>query len=102
MTTPESRSVSLTPSWMSSFPRNMGCPPMAAMAASVETRVRVDRLLKDMAMVLPRSADRSDSDWVPALMAALWAAAFCTRVANSEGVRSPIVSRWRGADGAVE
>ena len=47
-----------TPSWMSSLPRNMGQPPKAAMAPSVDTRVRVLRLLNVMATVLPASAAR--------------------------------------------
>jgi hypothetical protein len=42
------------------------------------------------------------SDWVPALIADLWEAAFCTKVVSSDGVRSAIVSRWRGAGEAVE
>lgn len=75
---------------------------MAAIAASVETRVRVERLLKLMQTVWPRRAERVVSDWVPALITALWEAAFCTKLVSSDGVRSAIVSRWRGLREAVE
>lgn len=44
-----------TPSWISSLPRNMGCPPKRATALSVLTRVRVLRLLNMMATVWPAS-----------------------------------------------
>jgi hypothetical protein len=57
MTRAESYSVSLTylstfrrrahtPNWISSFPKDIGCPPNSAIADSVLTRVRVLRLLK--------------------------------------------------------
>ena len=50
------------------------------MAASLETRVRVDRLLRLMAMVWPRRAERMVSDWVLELNEDLWKAAFRTKV----------------------
>lgn len=57
MTTEVSYSDSLTPNWMSSLPRNIAWPPIAATALSVDTRVRVLRLLNIIATVLP---DRED------------------------------------------
>jgi hypothetical protein len=47
----------LTPSWMSFEPRNMGCAPIIAAAASVDTRVRVERFEKVKAMLWPASED---------------------------------------------
>lgn len=63
--------------------------------------MRVDRLLKLMPTVWPRRAERTASDWVPALIADLWEAAFCISVVNSEGERSAIERKWRGEGEAV-
>jgi len=52
-------------------------------------------------MVWPRRAERT-SVGMFALIADLCEAAFCTKVVSSDGVRSAIVSRWRGEEGAVE
>ncbi len=88
---------------MSSLPKNMGDPPIAAMAPSEDTRVRVLLLLNVMATVLPTSA--RDSVWgispVPDLMAVLWCAAFRTSVVSSAGVRSAMDRKCRGANGEV-
>lgn len=91
-----------TPSWMSSFPRNMGWPPRRAIAPSVETRVRVLLLLNIMATDLPvkelprplslKGLPRPLSLSVFAT-SALEAAAFRTSFENSAGVRSLIDMR---------
>ena len=44
---------SFTPSWMSDGPRKRACPPRRFMPVSVETRVRVDRFWKIMAVDWP-------------------------------------------------
>ena len=49
-------SDSFTPNWISSFPKKRPEPPIVVTAASVETRVRVLRLLKFRATVLPTKA----------------------------------------------
>lgn len=76
---------------------------MAAIAPSVETLVRVLRLLKVMATVLPANAPRREcgTSPVPDLMAVLWLCALRTSVVSSAGVRSAIESRCRGAKGDV-
>lgn len=74
---------------------------MRATAASVLTRVRVLRLLNVMAIVWPSKEFSIDGGIRPDLMACLWAAALRTRVVSSDGVRSAIESRWRGAKGEV-
>lgn len=81
----------------------MGLPPNAATAPSVDTLVRVLRLLKVMATVFPANAPRklSGISPVPDLMAVLCLCAFRTRVVNSAGVRSAIESKCRGAKGEV-
>lgn len=92
----------ITPSCMSSLPRNMGEPPMAAMAPSVDTLVRVLRLLKVMATVLPARAARRAWGTSPVdLTAALWCAALRTSVVSSAGETSAMERRWRGAKGDV-
>ena len=93
---------SLTPSWMSSFPRNMGWPPNAATALSVLTRVRVLRLLNVMAMVFPVRDPRRDLGIEPDLKDCLWEWAFRTRVVSSVLVRSAMLRRCLGAKGEVE
>jgi hypothetical protein len=91
-----------TPSWMSSLPRNMGEPPNAAMAPSVDTRVRVLRLLKVMATVRPARELRRPCGISPVdLMPVLCLSALRTSVVSSAGVRSAMDSRWRGAKGEV-
>jgi hypothetical protein len=88
----------LTPSWMSSLPRNMGCPPISVTAASVDTRVRVLRLLNIMAIVCPaRLLDRVLGVW-PDLTAVLYEDALRTSLVNSLGLRSAMDVRWRGAE----
>jgi len=73
------------------------------MAPSVETLVRVLRLLKVMATVFPANARCRWGEMVPFpdLMSILCLYAFRTRVVNSVGVRSAIDSRCRGAKGDV-
>jgi cobalamin synthase len=87
---------------MSSLPRNIGEPPNAAMAPSVDILVRVLRLLKVMATVLPANAARMlwGTSFV-CLMAVLYFWAFCTSVVSSAGVRSAMERRCRGANGDV-
>lgn len=75
---------------------------MVATAASVETRVRVLRLLNIIATLLPERELRRFEGMEPDLMAVLWEEALRTRVVNSEGVRSAIERRCRGANGDVE
>lgn len=87
---------------MSSLPKNMGEPPKAAMAPSVDTLVRVLRLLKVMATVFPTSAARRECGTSPVdLIAFLCAPAFRTSVVSSAGVRSAMERRCRGANGEV-
>lgn len=83
----------LTPSWMSSLPRNIGCPPMVTTAPSVDILVLVLRLLKVMATVLPLSAPARPGGVEPDLMAFLCAAALRTSVVSSVGVRSAMERR---------
>lgn len=92
---------SLTPSWMSSFPKNIGCPPIVETAASVETRVRVLRLLNIIATVLPLREPNKLLGTEPDLMEVLWDEALRTRVVSSAGDRSAIERRCRGAKGEV-
>ncbi len=70
-------------------------------APSVLTRVRVLRLLKIMAMVLPERVLRSDLGIEPDLIACLWECALRTRVVSSVDERSAIERRDRGAKGEV-
>lgn len=70
-------------------------------AASVETRVRVERLLNIIATVLPVREPWREGGMEPDLMAVLWEAALRTKVVNSVGVRSAMERRWRGAKGEV-
>lgn len=89
---------------MSSLPKNIGVPPIDAIAPSVDTRVRVLLLLKVMATVFPANDCRIE--WgispVPDLMAVLCWWAFRTRVVSSAGVRSAMERRCRGATGDEE
>jgi hypothetical protein len=75
---------------------------MVATAASVETRVRVLRLLNIIATVLPDREPRRFLGTEPDLMALLWDEALRTRTVSSVGVRSAIDSKWRGANGEVD
>lgn len=52
-----------------------------------------------MATVFPTSEPSRPSGTEPDLMARLWAAALRTSVVSSEGVRSAVERRWRGAKG---
>src|SRR6266536_5459598 len=92
---------SLTPSWMSSFPKNIGCPPIAETAASVDTRVRVLRLLNIIVTVLPVRAPSKFLGTEPDLMEVLWEEALRMRVVSSAGERSAMERRCRGAKGEV-
>jgi hypothetical protein len=73
------------------------------MAPSVETRVRVLRLLNVIATVFPANAPRRvwGTSPVPDLMAVLCWCALRTSVVSSAGVRSAMESRCRGANGDV-
>lgn len=66
---------------------------MVVTAASVETRVRVDRLLNIIATVLPESAPWRCEGVEPDLMAVLEEDALRTRVVSSLGVRSAMERR---------
>jgi len=79
----------------------MGCPPIVTTAASVETRVRVLRLLNIIATVLPLREPSRFLGTDPDLMAVLWELALRTRVVSSAGVRSAIERKCRGAKGEV-
>ena len=81
---------------MSSLPKNMGWPPSKVTAASVETRVRVLRLLNIMATVLPVREVVSDVGALPALTACLRVAALRTKAVNSLGVNSLMDMRCLG------
>lgn len=70
-------------------------------AASVETRVRVERLENMIAIVLPVREVDSERGVRPDLMDSLCERAFWTSFVNSAGVRSAIERRWRGAKGEV-
>lgn len=74
---------------------------MSATAASVDTRVRVDRFEKVNATVLPRRLFWTAGGVLPDLIADLCEEALRTRVVSSWGVRSAIERRWRGAKGDV-
>lgn len=71
------------------------------MADSVDTRVRVLRLLNTMLTVRPDRDPESFCEMDPDLMARLCVAALRTRVENSVGVRSAIERRCRGAKGEI-
>lgn len=79
----------------------MGCPLIIATAASVDTRVRVERLEKVRAIVWPRREFWIAGGIWPDLTAALWDEALRIRAVSSWGERSAIESRWRGAKGEV-
>lgn len=63
--------------------------------------MRVLRLLNIIATVLPVRELSRLLGTEPDLMAVLWEEAFRTRVVNSEGVRSAMERRCRGANGDV-
>lgn len=71
------------------------------MALSVETRVRVLRLLNVIATVLPDKAPKRVFGIDPVLIACLCKEAFCTRVVSSVEVRSDMERKWRGAKGEI-
>lgn len=80
----------------------MACPPIVVTAASVETRVRVERLLNIIATVFPERAPwRLWGTPDPDLMEVLEEDALRMRVVSSAGVRSAMERRWRGAKGEV-
>ena len=70
-------------------------------AASVETLVLVLRLLKVIAMVFPVNVPRIEVGMEPDLTACLLEWALRTREESSEGERSAMERRWRGAKGEV-
>ena len=74
---------------------------MSATAASVLTRVLVERFENIIAIVLPRREFWRFEGMEPDFTAALWVEALRTRVVSSRGVRSAIERRWRGAKGEV-
>lgn len=82
-----------TPNCMSSLPKNIGCPPIVATAASVDTLVLVLRLLKLMATVWPARAPSRFLGIKPDLMACLCWWALRTSVESSAGERSAIERR---------
>lgn len=69
---------------------------MSVTAASVDTRVRVLRLLNIMAMVCPDRLLASDFGVWPALTAVLCSEALRTSFVNSAGLRSLMDVRCRG------
>ena len=71
------------------------------MAPSVDTRVRVDRFENVIATVLRASELRMEVLIDPDFTACLWLAALRTSAVSSEGVRSAIERKWRGAKGDV-
>jgi len=75
---------------------------MVATAASVETRVRVLRLLNIIATVLPVKEPRMFLGTEPDLIAVLWEEALRTRAVSSIGVRSAIERKCRSAKGEVD
>lgn len=74
---------------------------MVATAASVETRVRVLRLLNIMATDFPVRLPRRFLGIEPDLIAVLCEEALRTRVVSSVGVRSAMERKCRGAKGEV-
>lgn len=68
-------------------------------AASVDTRVRVERLLNIIATAWPLNFALMAKGTSPAFMEVLWEEALRTRCVSSVGVRSAIERKWRG--GAV-
>jgi len=66
---------------------------MTATAASVDTRVRVDRFEKLIAIVRRASEFCRVDGMSPDLRAVLWLIAFVTRAVNSAGVRSAMDKR---------
>lgn len=74
---------------------------MATTAPSVETRVRVLRLLNMRATVLPKSALGRCAGVLPDLIEALYVAALRTRVVSSAVERSAMERKCRGAKGEV-
>lgn len=91
-----------TPSWISSFPKNIGCPPKCTTAPSVLILVLVLLLLNIIATVCFASAFCSErANRLRALMAAFASAERLTRIASSELVRSLIDRKCRGIGAAV-
>ena len=72
---------------------------MRAMALSVLTLVRVERLFIMMAIVWPARAFWITAGVEPDLTEDLMEEALRIRVVSSAGVRSAIERRWRGAKG---
>lgn len=70
-------------------------------AASVETRVRVERFENMIAIVWPFMEVERESGVSPDLMDSLCDRAFWTRVVSSAGVRSAMDRRCRGEKGEV-
>lgn len=80
----------------------MAWPPNIVTAASVDTRVRVLRLLNIMATVWPMSAVASPVGARPALTACFRDAALRTKAESSPGVRSLMDIKCLGLDGCEE
>lgn len=74
---------------------------MRVMAASEETRVRVERFVKIKGIVFVDKAPERDLGSLPDLMADLWEEALETSLVSSGVVRSAMERKWRGAKGDV-
>ncbi|KAH3678157.1 hypothetical protein WICPIJ_008930, partial [Wickerhamomyces pijperi] len=75
--------------WISSLPRNIGCPPKYTAAPSDETLVLVDLLENIRVTSLPFKASLiSEPTGSPDLISFLWYAARATSEANSDVLRS--------------
>ena len=74
---------------------------MYTTAASVDTRVRVDRLENIKAIVFPANAPCSEDGMFPDLIASFALDAWRTSVESSLGVRSAMDRKCRGANGEV-
>ena len=92
MTRAVSSTGSPRPSWVSRGDRNMALPPRCAIAASKETRVRVDDFSKTMASTLPGRV------WcgVPACRRRLSSSARSSSATSSSRVRSSSVRKCLG------
>lgn len=101
ITIDESYNDSFTPNWISSLPRNIDEPLSLAIALSVDTLVRVERLLNIKAIFWPDSAPIKDLGIEFDFMDTLCEWAFRTRVVSSAELRSAIDRKCRGAKGDV-
>ena len=86
---------------MSSFPRNIGCPPIVTTAPSVDILVLVLRLLNAIATTFPANEPKRDFGIDPDFIVRLCEEALRTSVVNSDGVRSAIERKCLGVRGKV-